>query len=170
MAGNIKSPKQLRFIDEYLVDLNGKQACIRAGYSEKTAEVKACQLLQDPSIAQEIEKRQQELSEKTKITQEMVLQELAKIGFANMLDYMSVDKNGDMQVDMSDLTREQASAISEYHTETLHHEDGSEVQKVRFKLLDKRQALVDIGKHLGMFTNKVEVEQDSKVNITVSYE
>lgn len=125
MTDEIKSPKQLRFIDEYLTDLNGKQACIRAGYSEKTAEVKACQLLSQPSIMREVAKRKQALMEKALVTQEEVVKGL--------------------------------KAEAEFQGEGSSHSARIRAWEV-------------LGKYLGMFTEKLEVEQDSKVNITVSYE
>jgi len=70
------TPKIRRFVDEYLVDLNGTQAAIRAGYSEKTAKVQACQMLGRPEIKDLVEVAKQELSERTQITAAMVLSRL----------------------------------------------------------------------------------------------
>jgi len=66
--------KQGRFVDEYLVDCNGTQAAIRAGYSPRTARQMATENLSKPAIADAIAARQSELAEKTGITQEYVLQ------------------------------------------------------------------------------------------------
>lgn len=66
--------KQTRFVDEYLVDFNGAQAAIRAGYSQKAAKEAAYQLLTNTHIAEAVESRAQEASEKLKITREAVLQ------------------------------------------------------------------------------------------------
>lgn len=73
------SPKQKRFCDEYLIDLNGTQAAVRAGYSPKTANEQAAQLLAKLSISEYIQKRQQALSEKLEITQEWVLKRFKDI-------------------------------------------------------------------------------------------
>ena len=157
------TPKQQRFVDEYLIDLNATQAAIRAGYSPKTAQQIGAENLSKPVIAEAIEAAQLERSERTKITADSVLQELAKIGFANMLDYMS-EHNGQMHLDFSQLTRDQAAAISEYQTETvMGGEERPDMVKTRFKLLDKRAALVDIGRHLGMFSDKIQVEQSGSI-------
>lgn len=75
--------KQQRFIEEYLVDLNATQAAIRAGYSEKTAGFIGAENLKKPNIAAEIAKRRGELSEKTEITQEKVLERYWKLATAN---------------------------------------------------------------------------------------
>lgn len=153
-------PRQQLFVDEYLVDLNATQAAIRAGYSENSARAIGCENLTKPNIANAIAKAQEERSSRTKITQDMVLQELAKIGFANMLDYMK-PHNGQMHLDMSEITRDQAAAISEYQTETVSGRgEMPDIEKTKFKLLDKRQALVDIGRHLGMFKDTVNHVSD----------
>ena len=78
---NKLTPKQRRFIDEYLIDLNATQAAIRAGYSEKTAYSIGLQNLKKLEIQAEIQKRRNRLQSKLEITQERVLQELAAIAF-----------------------------------------------------------------------------------------
>lgn len=151
------TPKQQRFVDEYLVDLNATQAAIRAGYTAKFANTNARKLLQNTTIATAIQDGVDKRLSRTEITQDAVLKELAKIGFANMMDYMSIDKNGDPFVDFSALTRDQAAAISEVVIEEYKEgggDDAREVKRVKFKLMDKRAALVDIGKHLGMFVER----------------
>ena len=81
------TPKQQRFCDEYLIDLNATQAAIRAGYSEKTAYRTGADNLRKPQIEEYIAKRQKELSRSTEITQERVIKELALIAFSNNADY-----------------------------------------------------------------------------------
>ena len=76
------TPKQSRFVAEYLVDLNGTQAAIRAGYSPKTAKAIACENLTKPDIVAAIAKAQAQLSEHTEVTIKSVVAELAKLGFA----------------------------------------------------------------------------------------
>lgn len=152
--------KQELFVQEYLVDLNGKQAAIRAGYSPKTAEVQASRLLSLAKVAEAVSKAQAKRSERTEITADQVLQELAKIGFANMKDYIRTTDAGDAFVDLSELNREQAAAISEVTVEDFvdgRGDDARDVRKIKFKLSDKRAALVDMGKHLGMFIERKEL-------------
>ena len=154
------TPKQARFVDEYLVDLNATQAATRAGYSAKTAQPASSRLLSNVMVKQEIEKRQAKLSEKAMVTAERVVMELAKIGFANMQDYMRAGPQGDPYLDFSGLTRDQAAALAEVTVEDFkggRGEDARDVRRVKFKLHDKRAALVDLGKHLGIFTEKVEM-------------
>lgn len=152
--------RQKRFIAEYLVDLNATQAAIRAGYSEKTAHSTGCRLLKQADIAASLAKHQEARAERVGITADMVLEELARIGFANIYDYMRLTEQGDAFVDLSELTREQAAAISEVTVEDFKDgrgEKARDVRRVKFKLHDKRPALVDIGKHLGMFVDRKEI-------------
>lgn len=103
---------------------------------------------------------QEDLSRRTQITQDMVIHELAKIGFANMADYMKASDGGDPYLDFSGLTRDQAAALAEVTVEDFtdgRGENARDVKRVKFKLCDKRAALVDIGRHLGMFRDKVEL-------------
>ena len=74
--------KQQRFVDEYLIDLNATQAAIRAGYSEKTAFSIGTENLRKPLIQKAIQQRKQAREQRTEITQDRVIQELAAIGFA----------------------------------------------------------------------------------------
>jgi len=71
--------KQQRFIEEYLVDSNGKQAAIRAGYSEKTAEVQASRLLSYAKIKEAVVVLQEKTSAKLEITREGLLKDLINI-------------------------------------------------------------------------------------------
>lgn len=154
------TPKQERFVAEYLIDLNATQAAVRAGYSAKSAAEQACRLLINVKVAKAIEAAQAARAVRTEITQDMVLKELAKLGFANMQDYMQVTSGGEPYADLSALTRDQAAAITEFTVEDFTEgrgEDTRDVRRVKFKLADKRAALVDIGKHLGMFKDKVEL-------------
>lgn len=154
------TPKQLRFVEEYLIDLNATQAATRAGYSEKTAAEQGARLLINVKVAEAIAEAQSKRSERTEITQDMVLRELAKIGFSNMKNYIGITKDGDPFMNLSTLTDDKAAALSEVTVEDFmdgRGEDARDVRRIRFKLYDKRAALVDIGRHLGMFKEKVEL-------------
>ena len=131
--------KQKAFVAEYLVDLNATQAAIRAGYSAKTAGWIGPQLLVKTHIATEIKNAMANREKRTLVTADAVVAELAKIGFSNMQDYI---QEGFTLQDIQRLTRDQAAAVQEVVIEE---------NRVRFKLLDKRAALVDLGRHLGLF-------------------
>lgn len=152
---------------------SGAEAWIAAGYetNAKAAAVSANRMLKRADIVgrynelldrrDQIEVKATERAiEKLAITKEAVLSELAKIGFANMLDYVKVQTDGSAFVDLSALTRDQAAAIQEVVVDEYKEgagEDARDVKRIRFKLADKKGALVDIGKHFGMFIDRKEV-------------
>ena len=78
------TPKQQRFVEEYLVDLNATQAAIRAGYSETTARQQGCENLTKPNIQDAIAEAMQERSERTELSQDWVLSELQNVRAAAM--------------------------------------------------------------------------------------
>jgi phage terminase small subunit len=152
--------KQTRFVAEYLTDLNGTQAAIRAGYSAKTAQEQGSRLLSNVMVAAAIEAAQEARAHRTGVTADRVVAELAKIGFANMADYMKATPGGDPYFDFSALTRDQAAALCEVTVEDFKDgrgEESRDVRRVKFKLADKRAALVDLGRHLGLFVDKHEL-------------
>ncbi|EMG53151.1 terminase small subunit [Ochrobactrum sp. CDB2] len=153
------TPKQERFVAEYLIDLNATQAAIRAGYSEKTAQQQGSRLLLNVVVQEAIAKGQNKTAEKLEITKDRIVEELAKIGFSNMLDYMRSGSDGDPYLDFSNLTREQAAALSEVTVEDFKDgrgEDARDVRRIKFKLNDKKGALVDLAKMLGFMVEKHE--------------
>lgn len=108
-------------------------------------------------------------ADRAEVTVERVLRELALIGFANMADYMRVGPDGDPYLDFSALSRDQAAALAEVTVEDFKEgrgENARDVRKVKFKLADKRAALVDIGRHLKMFTDKVDLT--GEVNVVIA--
>ena len=105
------TPKQQRFVEEYLIDLNATQAAIRAGYSEKTAQEIGSENLSKPMVAKAIAEAQEKLSNKAQVTVEMVVQ-----GLLN-----------------------EAKDLSEGSTQSA-----------------RVSAWAHLGKHLGMFKDKIE--------------
>lgn len=153
--------KQKRFVAEYLIDLNATKAAERAGYSEKTAGSQGHDLLKNPEIAAAIQKAMDKRTAKLEITAERVLNELAKLAFANMSDYIQITDKGEAFVDFSKLTPEQAAAIQEIRVDESGGGGGDgrreRVQRTTFKLADKGLNLERLGRHLKLFTDKVEV-------------
>ncbi|MDW9772563.1 terminase small subunit [Sinorhizobium meliloti] len=168
---NELTAKQRAFVREYLVDLNATQAAIRAGYSAKTAKEQGARLLTNVHVAAAVAAAMQLRAKRTEITADRVLQELAKIGFSDIRKAVkwqssliteednpeggdiavvkTVVTNNVQLVASDELDDETAAAISEIS------QNATGGLKVKFH--DKRAALVDIGKHLGMFTEKHEV-------------
>lgn len=161
--------KQQLFVDEYLIDLNATQAAIRAGYSKNRAGEIGWQLLQKTTIQAAISAAQARRSERTEITQDMVLAELAKIGFSDIRKAVKwgsslgeimdgdniVQTNGVILLDSDNLDDDTAACVSEV---------SQTAQGIKIKLHDKRAALVDIGRHLGMFNDKLSVSGELVIN------
>lgn len=144
--------KQKIFVEEYLIDLNATQAAIRAGYSTETAGSIGAENLKKPEISRAIAKAMAERSKRMGISQDRVLRELAKIGFSNIEDVVDIDtakiKEGAKKDDLSCIQSVKVKP-NEFGTER------------EIKMYDKRAALVDIGKHLGMFQNNLNVNVDT---------
>lgn len=165
------TPKQEAFVAQYLLDLNATQAAIRAGYSEKTAQQQGSRLLLNVLVQEAIAKGREKTAAKLEITKERIVEELAKIGFSNMLDYMRAGTDGDPYLDFSNLTREQAAALAEVTVEDFKDgrgEDARDVRRIKFKLHDKKGALVDMAKMLGFMIEKHE--HSGEISLTVSQE
>jgi phage terminase small subunit len=168
------SGKRAIFVKEYLVDFNGTKAAERAGYSKKTAAAAASRLLRDVKVAAAIEAATSQRCEKLEVEADKVLGELLKLGFANMLDYITI-KDGEAYIDFSALTRDQAAAIQEITSETYKevipptptgekNNDGDPilttervVKRTKFKLFDKRGSLELLGRNLKLFTDKIDL-------------
>ncbi len=169
--------KQQRFCDEYLIDLNATQAAIRAGYSAKNADKIGPELLGKTRVAEYIAERKQDRIARTEITQDRVLRELAIIAFSNAADYASIiEKDAMVDVNGVNVPLEDADGNPiKYRTvEPVLTEDLTEEQKralavikkgrdgFEVKPYDKVRALELLGKHLGMWTEKVEVTEKAE--------
>jgi phage terminase small subunit len=196
------TPKQARFVDEYLIDLNATQAAIRAGYSAATALQQGPRLLGNVGVQAAISARQADRSERTEITQDRVLAELWAIATADpndliqfrrgaclkcwsvgpdaneqlepqahggalkrkqrlLIDPLTIDEDPNPECPecggegvgrawIAD-TRKLKGAAGKLYAGVKVTKDGFEV-----KMHDKAAALVNVGKHLGMFKDRVE--------------
>jgi len=178
-ARNVSRPLsalERRFVEEYLVDLNGARAAIRAGYSEKGAAAAASRLLTRVNIHSAISAGMAARSQRTKITQDMVLEELAKLAFSDPRAFFREDGTLKHPQELDDRS---AAALAQFEVrEEFEREDPDEVAEAqphggelrrqygrkrlagfttKVKWADKRAALVDIGKHLGMFIDRKEI-------------
>lgn len=161
--------KQRRFCDEYLIDLNATQAAIRAGYSVQTANEQGSRLLAKVNIQTRIKKLMNIRSERTRVTQDLVINELARIGFADIKDFIKFKTAKTVLA----YDNETGEPIIDYRQiiEIIHCDevDGRLIQEVSlnskgvftFKLHDKMKALELLGKHLGMFKDKLEINNPS---------
>ena len=141
--------KQKRFIEEYLIDLNATQAAIRAGYSPDTAKAIGSENLMKPDIRAQIDRAMAERSKRTGVNAERVVQELAKIAFVNAAEVID-PKTATVK---EDALPEDTAAIQSVKVKTFG-EDGLERE---IKMADKLKALELLGKHLGMFKDRIEL-------------
>lgn len=150
-----------RFGEEYIIDLHITNAAIRAKYSKKTAYSIGQRLLKNVEMQEYIQKLMKERSERTQITADMVLKELATFGFANIQSYIKHSQDGLIIFkSIDDVPEEAARAI-----EAIKVVDNGNKGSVEFKLHSKSRGLELIGRHLGMFLDKTE--HSGKVEVEV---
>ncbi len=143
--------KQQLFVQEYLIDLNATQAAIRAGYSVNTANEQGSQNLAKLSIQQAIAEKMAERSKRTGVNQDRVVLELAKLAFVKMTDV--VDSEGKIK---GTATEEDLSCIEGIKYKESNTDTGYSVER-DVKIGSKIKALELLGKHLGMWNDKVDV-------------
>ena len=145
----VLTPKQKRFVAEYLIDLNATAAARRAGYSAKTADRIGPELLGKTCVSEAIQQAIQEREKRTEITQDMVLRETAKLAFFDIRKMF--DKNG-KPLDISKLDDDTAAALVGLDVQDIADPDGDYVGYVKkYKMADKIRALELLGKHTGAF-------------------
>lgn len=152
--------KQQRFVDEYLIDLNATQAAVRAGYSAKTAESQGSRMLRNVKVQQAIAEEMAERSKRTGINQDRVVLELARIAFVRMTDL--VDSNGKIKDTATDDDLSCIESIKYKHSDT---DTGYSVER-EVKISSKLKALELLGKHLGMWNDKLDVNITQPIVIT----
>lgn len=157
------TPQQARFVEEYLVDLNATQAAKRAGYKHPATQ--GLRLLGNVRVSSAVSAAQGERSERTKVTQDRVLTELAKIGFG---DIRNAVRWGRSPVD-EESTNADPNGLNIYPLELVLSDEISDDTAtcvaqvsltqavVKIKMHDKFSALDKIGRHLGMFEDKTEL-------------
>lgn len=154
------TPKQERFVEEYLVDLCATQAAIRAGYSVKTAHVIGHENLNKPKISMRVQERLAEISKRTGINQERVLRELARIAFANPVEIVNMDTATILDTASEDDT----AAIASVKVKISSSATGdTEEREIRF--WDKNKALELLGKYFSLWVDRNQVDVSSMVQI-----
>jgi phage terminase small subunit len=152
---NIKklTSKQQRFVEEYLVGLNATAAVRKAGYNTANPSEIGYQLLHKTSVQNAVKSRLDQLKERTNVTAEKVIAELARIAFMNIGDFDNKT--------LGEMTRDDLACIAEI-TRTFNTK-GDIVEKIRFH--DKISALGMLAKYLGLFSDKSEPDTKIILNI-----
>lgn len=162
------TPKQQRFVAEYLINLNGKQAAIRSGYSPKTAEVQASRLLSIAKVAAAVAEGKKSAAEKLGITRERVLKEYARLAFLDIR--RAFDDEGRLKP-IQDIDDDTAAAIAGLETESLFEGRGEDREHIgtlkKIKLSDKKAALDSLAKHLGLLSDQSNVTLNLNGQVSV---
>lgn len=147
--------REQRFVEEYIIDLNGAGAAARAGYSKKTARVRASQLLANANVAAAVDAALKARSERTKVTADRVLLEAQRLAFSDITQLF--DEQGRFKR-MSDWPEDARAAVAgiEFTKRNLTAGDGEQEDVVKVKHWDKSRPLEMLFKHLGLLTDKVD--------------
>jgi phage terminase small subunit len=152
--------RQAAFVREYLIDLNATQAYIRAGYSPRTAGSAAADLRRHPVVAAHIARGMAARAVRAQVTADQVLAEMSLLANSDIGHYVITDEG---QVSLAEGAPEgcmRAIAGIKKKTRILRNKDGDEVGReyeVEVKLWDKPQPLKLMGRHVGLFPDKVEI-------------
>jgi phage terminase small subunit len=167
------TPKQEAFVREYLVDLNATQAAIRAGYSAKTAEQQGTRLLRNAQVTAAVQKAMDSRAKRTNITADRVIAELAKIGFADIRKAVKwysqanvafIDEGMEGEIEDGSVRIAVANQVELISSDEIDDDTAAAISEIsmtdkgslKVKFHDKKGALELLGKHLKMFTDKVE--------------
>ena len=168
MAEKVKelTGKQQRFVEEYLIDLNATQAAIRAGYSAKTAKSIGQENLTKPDIAKALAQAKVKRAEKTGITAERVLEELAAIAFFNWKAITEADEEGRLRLsDCREWPDEAFRVLTQCDRDENTVGEAEVNVKIRVKTHDKMNALVTLLKHTMGTTDDEEKAQQAGMGL-----
>lgn len=162
--------RHARFVEEYLVDLNATEAYVRSGGKArgKAANVTACRWMAREDVQEAIKVAMAKRSERTGITQDMVLEEYAKLAFLDPRRFF--DEHGNL-IDVHKLPADVAAALGAMDVtveKVSENEEGKPqfamVRKIKFA--DKKGALDSVARCLGMFKDKIGLEHSGKIDLT----
>jgi phage terminase small subunit len=153
--------RERRFVEEYVIDLSARSAAIRAGLGKtaKSASEIASRMRKKSHVAAAINAL---MAERSGVTSTAVVDEIGKLAFAKMTDFVRVENGSLIITDTSKLTEDQQAAIAEI-TETVN-ESG---RAIRVKLHDKLSALDKLAKVLSLYKER-ETSPTVAVNVTVN--
>ena len=145
------TPRQQRFVQEYVVDLNATQASIRAGYSPKGARVRGAGLLANSNIQEALEDAQEGRRLRVEIEADDVVRQLAVVAFANITDFVIWDETETRLRPTEEIDETKLAGVQSV---------TSGQHGVTIRLHDKLRALELLAKHLGMFREETRVEME----------
>jgi len=146
------TPKQKRFCEEYLIDLNATQSAIRAGYSKKTADRIGTELLGKTCVSSYLSELIKAQQERTEVTADMVIKELAKTAFSDIRKLYRADGS---LLSIQELDIDTAASISSFKLKKEVVGESEIVYTSEYKRFDKIKALELLGKHFNLFSDTV---------------
>ena len=150
------TPKQQKFVDEYLIDLNATQAAIRAGYSAKTAGWIGQKLVAKSHISESIRKRRDALSKKTEVSQERIVLEMKRLALFDVRNFFRDDGT---PIPIKELSDDAAAAIVGLDVVSIGNSESGIGQVIKYKLPDKNKSLENLAKILGHFERRSDLEK-----------
>jgi phage terminase small subunit len=161
------TPKQQRFVEEYLVDFNATQAALRAGYSAKSATAIGAENLTKPEVRSAVRAALKERSRRAAITKEMLVRELALIAFGDLGDFYRVTADGTLVTDVDPddpLALRSIAEITQEESLDGSGEDAERVRRTKIKRYDKVRAIELIAKLEGHYSDRLELSGEVKTS------
>lgn len=153
------SPKQQRFVAEYLVDLNATKAAERAGYSAKTARAQGSRLLTNADIQSALKEALEKQQNRLSLSADRVLLEFMRVAYSDPLRDV-FDKDGRM-LGLHDIPEDARRAVASVEVEERFEGRGEDAERYtvrKVKFWNKNEALSALGKHLKLFTDVLETK------------
>jgi phage terminase small subunit len=154
------TPRQEAFAAEFLIDLNATKAAVRAGYSAHSAAEQAHELMKQPDIASAIERGMAQRALRTQLAQDIVIDELAHLAFSRITHYTVDEDTGNLVLrDTAPLGAMAAVAAVKHRKRVRIEQDGAVVTTfdTEIRLWDKPRALLLLGRHVGLFRDRIEL-------------
>lgn len=155
MSDRPLTPRQQRFVDEYLIDLNATQAAIRAGYSERTAQEQSSRLLSNAMVQQAIQQAQQARSEITGVRAANVLREIALLAHSTITDYV-IDDHGNVTL-AEGVHPGAIRAVASIKKKIRAIGETVVERETEIKLWSKTESLKLASQHLGLLKERLEL-------------
>jgi phage terminase small subunit len=159
------TPKQEAFCREYLIDFNGTQAAIRAGYAEGSAKVQASRLLTNANVSTYLSQTIGKATEESGVTIQRVVKEFARIAFLDPQELLNSD--GSIKA-IEDMPEDARRAIGGLEIKETWDNDGEEPVRStlsKLKMIDKKGALDSLGKYLKMFIERHEHDHKGEIHL-----
>ena len=154
------TPRRSEFVRQYIKRLNAAAAARASGYAPSSSKTEGSRLLANVDVQQAITEARQQLAEREQVTPERIVSELASIAFSDLGDYFRLEgKNA--SIDFSNVPLGATKALESITVDEYvegRGDNAETVRRIRVRLHDKRAALVDLAKTLGMFSDGVNVQ------------